>query len=119
MDYFAEHMIRRVLTGKDILLRVLYVLGALVRDAQAPQPQEALIRRELEQMLERLLGTLNDRQQQILRLHFGMEDGTCYSLEDIARRMGISKERVRQIEKQAMDKLRKMGADMGLEDFLE
>ena len=95
------------------------VLGNLLRDARAPQPQEALIRRELEQTLERLLGTLNDRQQQILRLHFGMEDGTCYSLEDIAQSLGVSKERVRQIEKQAMDKLRRLGADMGLEDFLE
>lgn len=94
-------------------------LATLLRDAQAPQPQEALIRRELEQTMERLLGALNDRQQQILRLHFGMEDGICHSLEDIAQRMGISKERVRQIEKQAMEKLRKLGADMGLEDFLE
>ena len=95
------------------------VLGNLLRDARAPQPQEALIRRELEQTLERLLGTLNDRQQQILRLHFGMEDGVCHSLEEIAQSMGVSKERVRQIEKQAMDKLRRLGADMGLEDFLE
>ena len=94
-------------------------LASLLKDAQAPQPQEELIRRELEQTLRRLLSALNERQRQILRLHFGMEDGICYSLEDIAHHLGISKERVRQIEKQAMDKLRKLGADMGLEDFLE
>ena len=65
-----------------------------------------------------LLSTLNERQQTILRLHFGMEDGTCYSLEEIGRKLQISKERVRQIERQAMDKLQKNGESLGLEDFL-
>ena len=66
-----------------------------------------------------VLGSLTPRQQTILRLHFGMEDGTCYSLEAIGEKLGISKERVRQVEKQAMDKLQAMGTSMGLEDFLE
>lgn len=93
-------------------------LRLLLEDVHAPQPQEELVRRELAQTMERLLAALNDRQRQILRLRFGMEDGNCYSLEEIRLMMGISKERVRQIEKQAMEKLRKLGADMGLEDFL-
>ncbi len=93
--------------------------AALLEDVQAPQPQEALVRRELERTLQTLLSTLNLRQQQILRLHFGMEDGVSYSLEEIGKRLGISKERVRQIERQAMEKLQTMGASMGLEDFLE
>ena len=93
-------------------------LGVLLEDLQAPQPQETLVRRELERTINQLLSHLNDRQRQILRLHFGMEDGTCYSLEQISRKLGISKERVRQIEKQAMEKLQKLGANLGLEDFL-
>ena len=82
------------------------------------QPQEELIRRELEHIIDGMLNQLNERQRVILRLHYGMEDGTCYSLEEIGKRLGISKERARQIEKQAMDKLQKIGAGMGLEDFL-
>lgn len=93
-------------------------LGILLEDLQAPQPQEELVRRELEQTLNALLDQLNERQQQLLRLRFGMADGTCYSLEAIGKQLGISKERARQIEHQAMDKLRSLGVELGLEDFL-
>ena len=93
-------------------------LHSLLEDIQAPQPYEALVRRELEQTMQQLLSALNERQQKILRLHFGMEDGICYSLEEIGKMLNISKERVRQIERQAMDKLQKNGESLGLEDFL-
>ncbi len=93
-------------------------LGLLLEDLQTPQPQEQLVRQELESTMENLLSCLDERQRTILRLHFGMEDGTCYSLEAISKRVGVSKERVRQIEKQAMEKLQKLGASLGLEDFL-
>lgn len=92
--------------------------GIMLEDIQAPQPQEELIRRELSQMMNRLLSTLTERQQQVLRLRFGMEDGICRSFEEIGSIYGISKERARQIERQAIEKLQLMGADLGLEDFL-
>lgn len=90
-----------------------------IEDLQAPQPLETLVREELVNTLEQLLSMLPERQQQILRLHFGLDGGRSRSLEEIGMLLGISKERVRQIEKQAMDRLKELGADMGLEDFLE
>lgn len=94
------------------------VLSALLEDVLSPQPYEELVRQELEKTIQSLLSGLSDRQQRILQLHFGMTDGVCYSLEEIGKKLGISKERVRQIERQAMDKLQKEGESLGLEDFL-
>jgi len=94
-------------------------LQLLLEDTLAPEPQQELVRRELKQVMDSLLDKLTDRQQQVLRLRFGMEDGTCYSLERIGSILGISKERARQLEKQGIEKLQKLGSDLGLEDFLE
>jgi RNA polymerase primary sigma factor len=93
-------------------------LQLLLEDTHAQQPYEELVRRELKATLDSLLGTLNERQQQVLRLRYGMEDGICYSFEKIGAQLGISKERARQIDRQAMEKLQKLGADLGLEDYL-
>ena len=93
-------------------------LGELLEDVQVPQPYAGLVRQELQNTIDGLLAGLTDRQQEILRLHFGMEDGKCWSLEEIGKKLGISKERTRQIERQAMEKLQKDGAGFGLEDFL-
>ena len=93
-------------------------LGLLIEDLQAPQPQEELVRRELEQTMEALLGQLPERERLLLRLRFGMEDDTCYSLEAIGEKLGVSKERARQLERQAMDRLHRFGEGLGLEDFL-
>ena len=94
-------------------------MAALLPGSGAMEPQEELIRRELHKLLRDLLSQLTERQRTILRLHFGLDDGVCQSLDQIAKGLGISKERVRQIERQAMDKLQKIGASLGLEDFLE
>ena len=94
-------------------------LSKLLENVEAPDPQAELVRSEMKELLEQLLGMLTDRQRQVLRLHFGMEDGICHSLEEISTVFGVSKERVRQIERQAMERLQRLGAGVGLEDFLE
>ncbi len=91
----------------------------LMEDPLAAQPYDALVREELIGAIDALMEQLNDRQRQVLRLRFGLEDGVCHSLEQTGRILGISKERARQVEKAAMDKLRAAGKDMGLEEFLE
>ena len=94
-------------------------IGTILEDIHAAQPYETLVREELNQTMETLLQMLSERQRQVLQLHFGMVDDVCYSLEEIGKKMGISKERARQIERQAMEKLQTLGASLGLEDYLE
>ena len=94
-------------------------LGSLLPDHMTPEPEELLVRQELCHTMDMLLGMLDARQAEVLRLHFGMMDGTCHSLDSIGKMLGVSKERARQLEQQALGKLRSLGADIGLEDFLQ
>ena len=94
-------------------------LALLLEDIHTPQPYEELVREELNRTMEELLRNLTERQQQVMRLRFGMHDGVCYSLEQVGNLIGVTKERARQIEHQAMAKLQKIGRTLGLEDFLE
>ena len=94
-------------------------LQTLIEDLQAPQPYEELVRVEMKNTVDTLLGLLEPRQKQVLQLYFGLEDGECLSLVEIGQKLEISKERTRQIRNQALSKLKTLGADFGLGDFLE
>lgn len=94
-------------------------VGSLVEDVRTPQPLQTLVSRELLEQMGLLMAQLTERQQRILRMHYGMEDDKCHSFEEIGNVLGISKERARQIENQALRKLRSLARNKGLEDFLE
>jgi RNA polymerase primary sigma factor len=94
-------------------------LHTILEDAKAFQPYEEMVRRELEETIAELMSHLDERQQHLLRLRFGMEDGVCHSLQQIADILGITKERTRQVEQQAIKKLQKLGANLGLEEYLK
>lgn len=94
-------------------------IGTLLPSDENSEPQAELIRRELKELLDSMMAQLTDRQRTVLRLRFGMDDGISRSQAEVAKELTISRERVRQIERQAMDKLQKMGAGLGLEDFLK
>lgn len=114
LGYIPEIHSLDILTGKEGDVP----LSSLMEDSSVPGPESALARQELEQLLNHLLNKLPPRQRTLLRLRFGMEDGICHSLEDIRVVLGVSKERTRQLEKQALQTLKTLGADFGLEDFL-
>ena len=94
-------------------------MGDLVADRAAAEPYAELVRAELTELIDRLMSQIHPRQQQVIRLHYGMDDGICHSLDEIGRIMGVSKERVRQIEQAGIQKLQKLGLPLGLEDFLD
>ena len=94
-------------------------LGGLLRDSTVEAPEKEVVRQELETTMQTLLDQLPERQRKLVSMRFGLEDGVCHSLDEIGKEFGVSRERARQIEGQAMEKLRQMGLKLGLEDFLE
>ncbi len=81
--------------------------GNLMADHAAESPEDELVRRNLAEHLERALAPLDSREKEVLRLRFGLTNSQEHTLAEIARRLGLSRERVRQIEQRAMLKLRR------------
>ena len=84
-------------------------LGALLRDASASSPEDAAIRSNLAEHIERVLQPLTDREKEVLRLRYGLGTDREHTLEEIGRRLSVTRERVRQIEARALGKLRDKG----------
>lgn len=80
-------------------------ISQFIADENRPSPEEQMLSNVEKEMLERVLGTLREREATIIKLRFGIEDGTEYTLAEIGERLGISRERVRQIEASALRKL--------------
>jgi len=81
-------------------------LGDFIEDKTVLSPEEHVLRQALRQQLEEVLSTLSEREEQVLRYRFGLEDDTEYTLEQVGKKFGVTRERIRQIEAKALRKLR-------------
>ena len=93
-------------------------LGDFIEDKDMISPDESTSMEFLRGQLDRVLDGLTDREQQVLRLRFGFEDGQCYTLEDVGKRFGVTRERIRQIEAKALRKLRHPSRTATLKDYM-
>lgn len=94
-------------------------LGDFIEDQEATSPSEHAAYELLKEQLEDVLDTLTDREENVLRLRFGLDDGRTRTLEEVGKVFGVTRERIRQIEAKALRKLRHPSRSKRLKDFLE
>lgn len=94
-------------------------LGDFVKDDNVPVPADAAAFTLLKEQLEEVLGTLTEREQKVLTLRFGLEDGRARTLEEVGKEFNVTRERIRQIEAKALRKLRHPSRSRKLKDYLE
>ena len=94
-------------------------LGDFIQDDNVPVPADAAAFTLLREQLEEVLGTLTEREQKVLKLRFGLEDGRARTLEEVGKEFKVTRERIRQIEAKALRKLRHPSRSRKLKDYLE
>ncbi len=94
-------------------------LGDFIQDDNVPVPAEAAAATLLKEQLNEVLSTLTDREQKVLRLRFGMNDGRARTLEEVGKEFDVTRERIRQIEAKALRKLRHPSRSRKLRDYLD
>ena len=94
-------------------------LGDFIQDDNVPVPAEAAAQTLLKEQLNEVLGTLTEREQKVLRLRFGMNDGRARTLEEVGKEFDVTRERIRQIEAKALRKLRHPSRSRKLKDYLD
>ena len=94
-------------------------LGDFIPDEDALAPAEAAAYSLLKDQIEEVLGSLNEREQKVLKLRFGLEDGRARTLEEVGKEFDVTRERIRQIEAKALRKLRHPSRSKKLRDYLD
>ncbi len=93
-------------------------LGDFIQDSEVSEPMEAATASSLREQLEKALASLTDREEKVLRLRFGFEDGKTHTLEEVGKEFNVTRERVRQIESKALRRLRHPSKSKPLKDFV-
>ncbi|HPL29630.1 MAG TPA: sigma-70 family RNA polymerase sigma factor, partial [Anaerolineae bacterium] len=93
-------------------------LGSFIEDSSSPTPTDSAYHHLLQEKLEDILTSLTPREARILRLRFGLQDGRSYTLEEVGQKFGLTRERIRQIEHEALDRLRHPSRSRQLRDYL-
>ncbi|MDX9833192.1 MAG: RNA polymerase sigma factor RpoD [Anaerolineae bacterium] len=93
-------------------------LGDFIEDSEAPSPTDQASQQLLRDQIEDIFGSLTPREVRILQLRFGLVDGYSYTLEEVGKKFGVTRERIRQIEAQALGRLRHPSRSRKLRDFL-
>lgn len=94
-------------------------LGDFIEDTKNVSPEEATSQTLLKDKIQEFLGTLSPREQKILKMRFGLEDGRTHTLEEVGAEFGVTRERIRQIEAKALAKLKKAERSTDLEEYLQ
>ncbi len=94
-------------------------LGDFIEDRNALPPVDAATRQLLKEQIDDVLSTLTPREQRVLLLRFGLEDGRSRTLEEVGREFNVTRERIRQIEAKVLRKLRHPSRSRKLKDYLE
>jgi len=94
-------------------------LGDFIEDEKHVSPEESTSQQLLKDKIKEFLGSLSPREQRILRMRFGLDDGRTHTLEEVGQEFGVTRERIRQIEAKALSKLKKTETSFQLEEYLQ
>ena len=93
-------------------------LGEFIEDEESPTPTDSVTRSLLAEKMDEILATLSPREARILRLRFGLQDGRSYTLKEVGEKFGLTRERIRQIEREALNRLRHPSRSRQLRDYM-
>jgi len=94
-------------------------LQHFIEDPHIPPPDHSAMKRLLREELEKVLNTLSERERRVIRRRFGFDDGHYYTLEEVGREFGVTRERIRQIEAKALRRLKSQKRSVRVKDFLD
>ncbi len=119
VEEILTHLQEPVSLDKEIGEKDEGTLGDVLIDEYAELPEEVVFRIALAQQIRHILSHLSPKESLVLKLRFGLEDGVPKTLDEIGRSMGVTRERVRQIQSRALKKLREFKGTISLRDFIE